>query len=156
MVINKTVPLLTWTYVELAPRSKRLKYLLSFKPVKLLNKMVYFSEFKLLQKRKLSQLQICYLFSINQNIIWWKTILNFYKLQYQSFWYNLYTVLNRPPWNYKPVPALWLVTFLIYLYYINKRCIAYKSVWILGNILCIFQLQGSQVIIQHCVLHWQI
>ena len=47
-----------------------LKYLLSFKPMKLLNKMTCFCEPKLLQKRQLSQLQICYLFSINRNMTW--------------------------------------------------------------------------------------
>ena len=59
----------------ISPKPKKLKYLLSFKPVKLLNKMVYVYELKLLQKRKLSQLQICYLFSINWNMTWWKKIL---------------------------------------------------------------------------------
>ena len=55
--------------------------------------MTYFYELKLLLKRKQSQLQICYLFSINRNITWWKKILNSYKFQYQSFWYNLYNTL---------------------------------------------------------------
>ena len=59
---------------SLAPRPKMLNYLLSFKPVELLNKMVYFHELKLLQKRKLSQLQIYYLFSINRNMAWWKNL----------------------------------------------------------------------------------
>ena len=34
--------------------------------------MVYSHELKLLQKRKLSQLQICYPFSINRNMTWRK------------------------------------------------------------------------------------
>ena len=82
------VPLLTRTYVGYAPYPQlpmlfkpiRLKYLLSFKPVKLLNKMVYFHELKLLQKKNLSQFQICYFFSINRNMTLWKKNMNFYKL----------------------------------------------------------------------------
>ena len=60
---------------SLATRPIRLNYLLSFKFLKLQNKIIYFYELKLLQKRKLSQLQICYLFSINRKMTWWKKIL---------------------------------------------------------------------------------
>ena len=60
---SKSLPAFAHTNLRwlcsLAPRPKRLKYLLSFKPMKLLNKMTYFYELKFLQKRKLSQLQIC-------------------------------------------------------------------------------------------------
>ena len=43
--------------VLISAKTERLKYFLSFKSTKLLNKMTYFYELKLLQKRKLSQLQ---------------------------------------------------------------------------------------------------
>ena len=55
-----------------SPALLGLKLFLSVKYVKLLNKMTYFYELKLLQKRKLSQLQRCCLFSINRNMTWVK------------------------------------------------------------------------------------
>ena len=63
--------------VLISPKTDKVKIPFFFKPVKLLNKIVYFYELKLLQKRKLSQLQICYLWIINRNMTWWKKSLTF-------------------------------------------------------------------------------
>ena len=97
---------------SLAPRSKRLEYLLFFKLVKLPNKMVYVYELKLLQKRKLSQLQLCYIFSMNRTWHGEKKILNFTNSNSNHFdttciW--SYQIVSSPQWHLCIVNGIQLV-----------------------------------------------
>ena len=61
------MPLPTQTYVGCVhqPNTEMVKITSLLKPLKLLDKMVYFYELKLLQKKNLPQLQICYFFCLN-------------------------------------------------------------------------------------------